>query len=370
MQDTLSTQEAEDQTVAFPLLADPEGYVACTLNLCDSDAGRAYWLKLFRDHYVDMLERALADALDRGVAREEALTQVAHARASFGAYLKHLEAEPEAFGRVTVLAMCEARERSLRQAGIPDPYRLAKQQENRIAMALAPAVFAQIDALNGAERIERVMRGVFAGNIFDLGAVKTNEMFKGDSVDFHDILSKLKDRPWFYDNLDALCDRWLNGPAYHCAVVFVDNAGPDVLLGMIPFVRELLRSGTGVILTANTTPSLNDVTHEELTGLIDTIAASDAIIGGALKTGHLELIASGNKVPLIDLIKVSPDLADAVTRRGVDLCVIEGMGRAIETNYHARFTCDTLKLAMIKDQGVGHELDAKMFDLVLRYDQV
>lgn len=28
--------------------------------------------------------------------------------------------------------------------------------------------------------------------------------------------------------------------------------------------------------------------------------------------------------------------------------VIEGMGRAIHTNLHARFKCDTLKLAMIK----------------------
>ncbi len=370
MPDTLPPQEAENQTVAFPLLADPEGYVACTLNLCDTEAGRAYWLKLFRDHYADLLERALADALDRGLDREEAQTQVAQARASFGAYLKHIEAEPEVFGRMTVLTMCEARERSLRKSGIPDPYRLAKQHENEIAMALLLKVLEQIDALKGPERVERIMRGIFAGNLFDLGAIKTNAMFKDDHVDFHDTLSKLKDRPWFYDNLDAWCERWVNGPAYHCAVVFVDNAGPDVLLGMIPFVRELLRGGTGVILTSNSEPTLNDVTHEELTGLIDKIAEFDTVIDEAMKSGQLELITSGNKAPLIDLIKINPDLADAVTRRGVDLCVIEGMGRAIETNYDAVFTCDALKLAMIKDQGVGHKLDAEMFDLVLRYDQV
>jgi uncharacterized protein with ATP-grasp and redox domains len=368
--DTLPAEEAKNQTVAFPLLADPAGYVACQWHFSGDTEGLTYWLKLFTDHYAGMLDLALTDALDRGVPREEAETQVAQARASFGAYLKHVRAEPEAFGQVTILSLCVARERSLRKAGIPDPYRLAKQRENESAMALVPAVFAEIDALEGAERIERIMRGVFAGNIFDLGAVKTIAMFKDGNVDFHDTLSKLKDRPWFYDHLDALCDRWLNGPAYNCAVVFVDNAGPDVLLGMVPFVRELLRNGTGVILTSNATPTLNDVTHEELTGLIDTIAGSDAVIGDALKSGRLELITSGNGAPLIDLMQVNPDLADAVVRRDVDLCVIEGMGRAIETNFDAVFTCDALKLAMIKDKGVGSEIGAEMYDLVLRYDRV
>ena len=33
---------------------------------------------------------------------------------------------------------------------------------------------------------------------------------------------------------------------------------------------------------------------------------------------------------------------------GVDLVVLEGMGRAIETNLNAKFSCDSLKLAMVK----------------------
>ena len=353
------THEAEDKTVAFPLLADPEGYVACGLNLCDTDEGRVYWLKLFRDHFKDLLDRAVVDALDRGLTREEADTQCAQAHASFGAYLKQVEAEPDVFGRLTVLAMCNARERSLRNARIPDPYRLAKEQENEVALALLPKVLEEIDGLDGRKRIERIMRGIFAGNLFDLGATKTNEMFKDDSVDFHSTLSKLKNRPWFYDGLDEWTDRWLNGPKYNCAVVFVDNAGPDVLLGMVPFVRELLRTGIGVVLTANEAPTLNDVTHDELVELIDTIAKYDSILADALNAQQLELVTSGNKAPLIDLMQINPDLADAVTRRGVDLCVLEGMGRAIETNYDTKFTCDTLKLAMIKDTGVGDDIGAR-----------
>jgi hypothetical protein len=43
-----------------------------------------------------------------------------------------------------------------------------------------------------------------------------------------------------------------------------DNAGTDVVLGMVPLVRELLRRGTNVVLSANSTPALNDITHPEL----------------------------------------------------------------------------------------------------------
>lgn len=359
------------KTAVFPLLAEPEGYVAATLNLCEDEAGRAYWLKLFRDHYEDLLDRSLTDALDRGVEEQEAKTQVEQARASFTAFLNHIEAEPEAYGRLTVLSLCEARERCLRSAGIPDPYRLAKHEENEVSLKLLPQVLEEIDGLTGAERIERLMRGVFAGNLFDLGAIKTNDMFKGGRVDFHDTLAKLKDRPWFIDGLDAWQAKLLGeAPPYRCAVVFVDNAGPDVVLGMVPFARELLRLGIGVILTANTSPALNDVTHDELIELIEEVASVDAVIREARDNGALELIASGNGAPLIDLHRISPELAEGVTRRGVDLCVIQGMGRAIETNFDAAFTCDSLKLAMIKDVGVGHALRAELFDLVLKFEQV
>ncbi len=366
--DAATDRPSVQPTAVFPLLAEPITYFACLWDLAKTDDRRAYWLGLFREHYEGLLELAMADALDRGVANDRAEEQVANARAGFGAFLKQVEAEPNVFGPLTILLMCEARERCLRRANIPDPYRLAKQQENETAMALLPAVFAEIDALAGADRIDRIMRGVFAGNIFDLGAVKTIEMFKDGKVDFHHTLSKLKGRPWFVDHLDAWRDRWLNGPTHQCAVMFVDNAGPDVLLGMVPFARELLRRGTGVILTANETPALNDVTHAELIVLIDRIAEIDPLINEALKSGELELVSSGNGAPLIDLRRVDSRLAEAVYRRDVDLCVIEGMGRAIETNFDAAFNCDTLKLAMIKDLGVGEAMGAELYDLVLRFD--
>lgn len=45
-------------------------------------------------------------------------------------------------------------------------------------------------------------------------------------------------------------------------------------------------------------------------------------------------------------LQLSPECVAAA--EDVDLIVVEGMGRAIETNLYASFTCDSLKLAMVK----------------------
>ena len=46
------------------------------------------------------------------------------------------------------------------------------------------------------------------------------------------------------------------------------------------------------------------------------------------------------------LLQLSPECVAAA--EDVDLVVVEGMGRAIETNLYASFSCDSLKLAMVK----------------------
>ena len=282
-----------------------------------------------------------------------------------------LEADPETAagedGRLTILMICHARERALRAAGIDDAYRLAKQIDTEDALHHLPAVLAQLDALPSAERYEAEIRGVFAGNIYDLGAVKTVDMFTDRRVDFDAVRAQLKPRPWRFDALDAWQQRRERGP-WHCAVLFVDNAGPDVVLGMLPLARGLLRDGTGVILTANSTPSLNDVTHDELTELVGRVAASDAVMRDALADGRLTLVPSGNGAPLIDLTALSAELVEAVAERGVDLVVLEGMGRAIESNFDAAITCDCLKIAMIKDAGVAKALGGELFDLVMKFE--
>jgi hypothetical protein len=47
---------------------------------------------------------------------------------------------------------------------------------------------------------------------------------------------------------------------YKKIVIFVDNSGADIILGILPFVRYLLEKGGQVIIGANTYPSVNDIT--------------------------------------------------------------------------------------------------------------
>lgn len=77
-------------------------------------------------------------------------------------------------------------------------------------------------------------------------------------------------------------------------------------------------------------------------------------------------------VPVLDVayalaVQVSDELVEATA--DCDLIVLEGMGRAIETNLHARFTCDSLKLGMIKHPEVATCLNGRMYDCVCKYDR-
>lgn len=56
-------------------------------------------------------------------------------------------------------------------------------------------------------------------------------------------------RPWLVDGLDEWLDR-LKGPPHKCAAIFVDNSGIDIVLGILPFARELLQRGTKVTETS------------------------------------------------------------------------------------------------------------------------
>jgi type II pantothenate kinase len=54
---------------------------------------------------------------------------------------------------------------------------------------------------------------------------------------------------------------------------------------------------------------------------------------------------------------------------GLDVQVLEGMGRAIHTNLHALFSCDCLKVAMIKNQKVAETLfQGNIYDCMCKFE--
>jgi hypothetical protein len=108
---------------------------------------------------------------------------------------------------------------------------------------------------------------------------------------------------------------------YKKAIVFVDNSGADVILGIIPFIRHLLRKNTEIILAANSRPAINDITAHELVQVVDRIAEMDGVVRASLEARKLKIVASGSASPCIDFRRISEDLvAEAV---GCDLIVLE-----------------------------------------------
>lgn len=254
----------------------------------------------------------------------------------------------------------------------------------------------------------------------------------------------LSQRPWKIDHFDAFAEAWFRadpgaaerpGPlhsAYRRVILFVDNAGADVVLGMLPLARELLRNGAEVVMAANTSPAINDVTAEELVALVAHVAELDPVIASARETaialqaawhgsippppGMPRRVASSDRLHLLvpaaetaagagaantHPATIGKDVPEAGMRYttgpalfvvpsgsgspcldlrrvsdtladatvGADLVVIEGMGRSVHTNYNTRLRCDCLKLAMIKNKHVAEMLcGGAVYDCVCRFD--
>lgn len=92
---------------------------------------------------------------------------------------------------------------------------------------------------------------------------------------------------------------------HHCAAVFVDNSGVDIVLGILPFVRALLLRGTSVMLCANEWPALNDVTNVELEDILQRAAMVCPVLAAALATGDLVVRSNGQRGPCLDLKTIS-----------------------------------------------------------------
>jgi hypothetical protein len=47
--------------------------------------------------------------------------------------------------------------------------------------------------------------------------------------------------------------------------------------------------------------------------------------------------------------------------------ILEGMGRGVESNLDAVFSCESLNIAMIKDEAVARRHGGKLYDVVCRF---
>ena len=351
----------------FCLLADPGGYCVSDFDLIGDVEARRYWLKLFEDHFADTLAAAkVAYGRSAGKAIESARRRFAETIAS----LRNNPGPADSLrpDRLGLVELCRLREKALRDNGLNDPFMHIKQREDISAIGSYPGVIDSARSLPAPQRWEHLIRGVFAGNIFDLGSTATMG-YAEDQVDFAAAFERTKGRPWAVDDFDKLAavlpiSAASAGP-WGKAVVFVDNTGADFILGVMPFVRELAAHGMQIVLAANELPTLNDVTADEAVKILSQLADLDDELASYISAGLFEVVSTGNDIPLIDLAEVSDELNSAA--EDADLVILEGMGRSVESNLNTEFTVDSIQLCLLKDPTIAARIGGEVFDCVCRY---
>ncbi|RUP51674.1 fumble-domain-containing protein [Jimgerdemannia flammicorona] len=411
-------ERAPNRLTAFPLLDNLGAYHPDTFELIEPQSQR-YWIDTLEsgmDHLIDMAaqwesERAREDK-DEGqedtvlapvvtasmrtadfVDEEDIRHRLEQFSNLFKSHLVRLRSSPTMYGSLTVRGLLNLREQCLRELGFPDIFSKVKRLENRAAFGRLRAVLDDIDAVEQDRlRVTLLIKNILAGNMFDWGSNQVLEMLRSGQLDFESakIRVRIPTEPQF-NSLNAFLDSVCEGPrrrTYTKVVIFVDNSGADIVLGVIPFARYFLAKGADVILAANSFPAVNDVTvsvsdgivfsmlsiflngrpaahHQpkqasELKSIMSSVAELDETIAKAWCENRLVVKATGSSSPCLDLRRIDDDLATAC--QDVDLVVLEGMGRAIHTNYHARFRCDALKIGVFKSPAAAKELGAQMYD--------
>ncbi|XP_078695396.1 4'-phosphopantetheine phosphatase-like isoform X1 [Branchiostoma floridae x Branchiostoma belcheri] len=361
--DRFELDRLERPLVSLPALLDSPSYFPDTVDLTEDPDARKYWLDCFEEALGKVAARAVASQ----PTRDDAEMRAQQFMAKYNKRLETLREHPFAYGSLTVRSLLDTREQCLNEFHFADPYQHIKQQENEAALRILPERLQHLDSLEFRARQVALAEGLLAGNVFDWGAKAITRLMEGgDSFGFEEAMSKLQARPWLVDDLDPWLERLQDHP-HKCALIFADNSGLDIILGVFPFAREMVLRGTQVILCANSKPALNDVTYGELKILAKKVAELCPTIRTALSEGHLKVMASGAASPCLDLSRIDEMLSQECQRRGVDLVVLEGMGRAIHTNYHAAFSCESLKLAVLKNKWLANRLGGDVFSVIFKY---
>jgi hypothetical protein len=218
------------RAVPFCKIADLSEYVACSWDLTVDAGGRAHWLEFFKRHLKTMLGLGIEAAAARGESRAAVQERANKCSVEFIEVFDQFGADPHGYGRVTILTLDGWRDDLLRKYGFVDPFIDLKNRENANMLPLLPKVCSQIDSLTGEDQFRAMIQGVFAGNIFDMGADATAKKFLNSSPDFFATRDSLPPHPWLIDDFQSLHDRVLNGPRHKKTVFFIDNAGSDFLL--------------------------------------------------------------------------------------------------------------------------------------------
>ncbi|KAJ1919676.1 hypothetical protein H4219_001817 [Mycoemilia scoparia] len=337
-------------------------YTPDTLTLGSRRDLQDYWLNALEKNTENLLQMTKEGRTATCEGGEEKMNQF---KLIFCGHLATLRNNPSAYGELTVRSLMSLREQCLHEVGIVDMFSAIKKSETESALLALPTLLNEIDSIDDeSKRVEKIIQNVLAGNMFDWGSNALHEMLRNKTLDFEHAKSKIQ-FPAMFNNTSELVDRLVNGKPYKKAVIFTDNAGADITLGVLPFARYLNEKGTAVILAPNSKPALNDITESELVNLLGKAKNIDSKIKGSVSAKKLVAIGTGSSSPCLDLRRLDERLVSH--SYDADLVVIVGMGRAIHTNFYARFTCDSIKLAVFKNFMAAQVVGAHIYDAMCLY---
>ncbi|KAI8111302.1 hypothetical protein M9434_004874 [Picochlorum sp. BPE23] len=291
----------------FPLLATSCKYVANTIDINADAAEMAYWVGVLQDQIPTVMEKAASSQQNT----KDAIQRAASFGRSLDSYLSKYRSQSSSFGQINLSDLFEVREECLREAGFDDVYRMDKARENAAALEALPDLLAELDILEPPARLLSLVQGVLAANIFDWGAKACVDLYHTATIleMYKHARERLSQRPWRVDDLTDFAEVWLsksdldtNGKGqfkfpYRRCLIFVDNAGADVVLGCFPLAREILRGGGEVVLAANSLPAINDITLNELVDVVDRASDICPIMKEARKAAIAAQVANGGRVP-------------------------------------------------------------------------
>ncbi|KAK9873112.1 hypothetical protein WA026_020843 [Henosepilachna vigintioctopunctata] len=225
------------QTSICPLLRNPRTYDPDTIDLLNDIKQRDYWLTCLHQ----MMKKFITKA---AVLNPEDLRAEEKAKKSYQSFhmlTEKLKDNPHLLNPLNVRTLLEFDEDNLRDNNFKDDWYHQKQKKTNLA-------FQQF--------LSRLK--VLAGNVFDWGSKAVSDILDGNpGFDLNNAVRIIQPRPSFKDNFDSFVDKIKTFP-YEEVVIFVDNAGIDFVLVIIPLTRELQKLDTKVILVGNSMPALND----------------------------------------------------------------------------------------------------------------
>ncbi|XP_062563734.1 4'-phosphopantetheine phosphatase isoform X2 [Armigeres subalbatus] len=353
--------------VRFRLLQDVDNYCPDTLDLSLDSEAKAYWFKCF-NRLVMKFEQQAAKSQH---ADPTAVDRAAQFRTYYLDQLQQLQQDKSGLTPkpLSIRDLLELNETSLRRFGFDDPWKEQKRVENKASIKKLSSRLQYIDQIvDTRTKWTEIIKGVLAGNMFDWGAQAVAQILENDAnFGLEEALDQIQKRPWLIDCLDQWLDR-TQEPAHQCATIFTDNSGIDIVLGILPLVRQLLIQKTKVLLCANIKPALNDITYDELQDLIKQCCTKCAIINEAYEQGRLQIFGNEQNGPCLDFRLLTAELCDEILKS--DLLIIVGMARALHTNLNAKFTCETLKLAVVKNEWLAKRLGGETFSVICKYENI